>query len=87
MTIDALSIPSEFILAQSLWDTKFLANSPWQWMALAGVLLGGMIAGKIAALLIDRQADRFEAVEGYVLTGKFLRCIERPLVIVLRIIM
>jgi MscS family membrane protein len=76
-------IDSAGILAQSLWDTTFIGNAPWQWLALTGALLGGMIVGKLAALLIDRRADRLEAVEGYVLTGKFLRCIERPLVLVM----
>ena len=83
MTIDALGILGQFVVGQSFWDMTFLGNAPWQWLALSGALLGGMIAGKIAAVFIDRQADRLEAVEGYVLTGKFLRCIERPLVLVL----
>ena len=83
MTINTIGILGQFVLGESIWDMTFLGNAPWQWLALAGALLGGMVLGKIAALLIDRQADRLEAIEGYVLTGKFLRCIERPLVLVL----
>ncbi len=83
MKIDALGVWDPSVLAQWLWDAKFLGNAPWQWLALGGALLGGMIFGKIAAMVISRQADRFEAREGFVITGKFLRCIERPLVLVL----
>jgi MscS family membrane protein len=83
MKIDALGVWNPSVLAQWLWDAEFLGNAAWQWLALAGALLGGMIVGKIAAMVISRQADRFEAREGFVITGKFLRCIERPLVLVL----
>ena len=83
MSIDISGISGPFALAESVWDTKFLGNEVWQWLALAGVLLGGMILGKIAAVLIARQADRLEVREGFVLTGKFMRCIERPMVLVL----
>jgi len=83
MTVDTLGILGQLVLGESLWDTTFLGNAPWQWLALAGALLGGMIAGKVASVLIDRHADRLETREDYVLTGKFLRCIERPLVLVL----
>jgi len=83
MTIDTSGILGQLVIGQSIWDTTFLGNAPWQWLALAGALLGGMIVGKIAAVLIDRRADSLEAREGYVLTGKLLRCIERPLVLVL----
>ncbi len=83
MTIDISGILSQLVIGQSLWDATFLGNAPWQWLALGGVLLGGMVAGKISAVLIDRRADKLEAVEGFVLTGKLLRCIERPLVLVL----
>jgi len=55
----------------------------WQWLALAGALLGGMIIGKLLALSLDRQADRLEAREGFVLTAKVLRCIERPIILVM----
>ena len=83
MTVDTSGILSQLVIGQSFWDTTFLGNAPWQWLALGGALLGGMIVGKVAAVLIDRRADKLEAREGYVLTGKFLRCIERPLVLVL----
>ena len=83
MTVDTSGILGQLVIGQSIWDTTFLGNAPWQWLALAGALLGGMIVGKIAAVLIDRRADSLEAREGYVLTGKFLRCIERPLMLVL----
>jgi len=83
MEIDVLGVLGQFVIGQSLWDTTFLGNAPWQWLALAGALLGGVIVGKVAAVFIDRRADSLEAREGYVLTGKFLRCIERPMVLVL----
>ncbi|MCP4376853.1 MAG: mechanosensitive ion channel [bacterium] len=78
MTIDSIGI-----LAQSLWDTPFLGNVAWQWLALTGSLLAAVVLGKILAMLIDRRADRLEAKEGFVLTAKLLRCIERPLILVL----
>ena len=84
MTIDAIGILGQTTMpAESIWDMTFMGNAPWQWLALAGALLGAMVLGKILAFLIDRQADRLEAREGYVLTGKFLRCIENPLTLVL----
>ncbi len=78
MTVDSLGI-----LGQSIWDMTFLGNSPWQWLMLSGMLLGAMVLGKIVAVFVDSQADRLEAREGYVVTGKLLRCIENPLVILL----
>jgi MscS family membrane protein len=83
MTVDALGTLGQSMLAESILSMTFLGNTAWQWLALAGVLLGGLVIGKIAAVLIDRQADRLEARPDYVLTGKLLRCIENPLVIVL----
>ena len=83
MAIGAFTVLGQFVLGESIWDAKFLGNVPWQWLSLAGALLGGMVIGKIAAVFIDRQADKLEAREGYVLTGKFLRCIENPLTLVM----
>jgi len=83
MIVNALGVLADVSPAQWIWEAKFLGNAPWQWLALAGALLGGMVLGKIAALVIARQADRLEAREGFVVSGKFLRCVERPLILVL----
>lgn len=60
------------------WQQKFLGNEPWRWLALVGVLLGGLVVGKAIAFFLDRRAARLEAVEGFELTARLLRCIEKP---------
>ncbi|MBT3200929.1 MAG: mechanosensitive ion channel family protein [Phycisphaerales bacterium] len=78
MTVDSLGI-----LGQSIWDMTFLGNAPWQWISLGGAILGAMVLGKILAVFVDSQADKLEAREGYVVTGKVLRCVENPLLLIL----
>ena len=60
------------------WQQKFLGNEPWRWIALVGVLLGGLVVGKAISFFLDRRAARLEAVEGFELTARLLRCVEKP---------
>jgi len=83
MTIEAVSSPLADVLGGVFTEAAFLGNALWQWLALLGVLLSGMVVGKLLSLFLDRHADRLEAKEGFVLTAKFLRCVEKPISLVM----
>jgi len=61
-----------------LTERTFLANTIWQWLALAGVLLAGLVVGKVLSFFLDRQANRLQKRDRLQVAGMLLKCMERP---------
>ena len=57
---------------------KYLGNELWRWATLLGVVMIGLIFGKVLSFILLRQASRLSKVEGWVVLELLLRCIERP---------
>jgi len=61
-----------------LAEGRFLANTIWQWLALAGVLLAGLVVGKVLSFFLDRQANRLQKRDRLQVAAMLLKCMERP---------
>ncbi len=66
------------ILATWFFDSKFLNNEPWRWASLLGVLLGGLVVGKIAAFWLDGQSRRLRRDERLNLLAMLLHSLAGP---------
>jgi len=62
-------------------EMKFLGNNLSQWLGLAGVLLVSFIVGKVISFALSRQAGRLDQADRLQVLGTLLRCIERPLTV------
>ena len=65
--------------SQWLTEQGFLDNAPWQWLALAGVMLGGLVAGKIVAFCLERQSRRLKKDGRFDVPAMLLHCTEKPI--------
>lgn len=45
----------------AFWDYVFLYNPVWKWLAVLGLLLGGLVLGKTLSFLLDKQQQRLTA--------------------------
>jgi len=61
-----------------LAEIRFLDNTAWQWLGLLGVILVALIAGRVAAFLLNRQADRFAQGKRLAALGLMLRSLAGP---------
>jgi MscS family membrane protein len=78
------SIPTQLAATES-WFTEasWLGNAPWQWAALLGVILGGMVVGKLISFLLIRHADRLASRPGWEGLEATLRAVQRPAIMLL----
>ncbi len=56
----------------------YLSNTPLQWLMLLGVILGGMIVGKLLSFLLIRHADHLASRPGWTGLEATLRAVQRP---------
>ena len=61
-----------------LAETKFLNNTPVQWLALLGLLLGGLVVGEILCFFLSRHGKRLQQNKRLNLLGLVLVCMSRP---------
>ncbi|MHC4562143.1 MAG: mechanosensitive ion channel family protein [Planctomycetota bacterium] len=62
---------------------EILDNRLWQWLALLGVLLGSMIAGRIISYGLLGRANRLRERPGWETLEILLRAIEKPAILLL----
>jgi len=59
-------------------EAKYMGNELWRWLAMFGLLLGGLIAGKIIGFFLQRQAARLKADSRAQLLATFLESLAGP---------
>ncbi|MDY6914130.1 MAG: mechanosensitive ion channel [Planctomycetota bacterium] len=61
-----------------LIETKFLNNELWRWLALLGVLLVGLLVGKVVSLLLQKHGQVLCDRQKSWLLGRLLRSLSGP---------
>ncbi len=65
------------------FDTKYMHNELWRWLALFGLLLAGLIIGKIISFVFNRHANRLEQADRAPLLAMLLRSLAGPITLLL----
>ncbi len=67
-----------------IYITKFMGNTIGQWLAMLGVILAALVAGKILSFILLRQAQRMDAIEErFILLSLIVKSMSRPLSLML----
>jgi MscS family membrane protein len=70
-------------LLDFLTTNKYLGNELWRWVALFGLLLAALIAGKAVSYFLQSQADGLKRSGRHKVAGAFLQSIAGPVTLVL----
>ena len=75
-----ISILAQTADSAASWFAKeiWLGNTTLQWAMVLGVILGGMVIGKLISFLLIRHADRLAARPGWEGLEATLRAVQRP---------